>query len=84
MFGFKRLKYRDTVETSLSYLIAFNEPYFQKLYRSFDGIKGVIDDGFKAGREPMDFAVELWGIMFSHEIERSPQLTAEGERERRH
>ena len=80
MFGFNRLKYRDTVETSLSYLIAFNEPYFQKLYRSFDGIKGVIDDGFKAGREPMDFAVELWGIMFSHEIERSPQLTAEGER----
>ena len=80
MFGFKRLKYRQTVETNLSYLVAFNEPYFQKLYASFDGIKGVIDTAYRDGRDPMEFAVELWGIMFAYEIERSPQLTAESER----
>ena len=50
MFGLKRLKYRNLVETNLSYLINFNEAYFQRLYRSFDGINGVIDDAFKAGR----------------------------------
>lgn len=80
MFGLKRLKYRQTVETNLSYLIALNEPYFQKLYRSFDGLIGVIDTSYQEGRDAMELAVELWGIMFSYEIERSPQLTADSER----
>lgn len=80
MFGFKRLKYRQSVETSLSYLILFDEPYLQKLLRSFDGITGVINTACDEGREPMEFAVELWGIMFAYEIERSPQLTDDAER----
>ena len=79
MFGLKKHKYRQTVETNLSYLVGLNENYFQKLYRSFDGVIGVIDDAGKAGRDPMDLAVELWGIMFSYEIERTPTLVENGE-----
>lgn len=80
MFGFKRRAYRQRVETNLSYLVGFNRSYFEAMYASFDGVRGVIDDGFAKARETMDFAVELWGIMFSYEIERSPLLEGEGER----
>lgn len=79
MFGLKRLKYRQTVETNLSYLVGLNEPYFQKLYTSFNGIRGVIDASCDKARDPMDLAVELWGIMFSYEIERTPILREHGE-----
>lgn len=85
MFGLKRAAYRRKVETKLSYLIDFNEPYFRRLYGSFDGIRlerirSVIAEAHEKNRPTIVAAIDLWGIMFTYEIERTPDLVADGER----
>ena len=80
MFGLKRWRYRDHVATQMSYLINLNEPYRERLMASFDGINGVIDDMGTKGRPAIEAAAEIWAIIFSYEIERSPQMLAEASR----
>jgi hypothetical protein len=74
MFGLKRRRYWRDVETNLSYLIAFDEAYLRKLIASFDGLKRSAENMRQQGKSPLEAAIELWTIMFSYEIERSPQL----------
>ena len=80
MFGLRRWKFRRDVETQMSYLIGFNELYLRKLLASFNGIDRMVSTMLSEGKSALEAAVQTWIIIFSYEIERSPQLRADKER----